>query len=186
MQKGAETCVPGPGEYAPDWRPTCASAPAFSLASRHRGASKGAETPGAGTYYPEEASGIINPRTPAFTIGNKFRLKHPQEDTPGAGAYEAPEPARGPKFSFGQKHADLTKASCAPGAGAYSPNWRPTCASAPAFTIGARRKYKSAEEETPGVGTYELPLPGRGPAFSLSSRHAEPSGAQNVPGPGAY
>lgn len=80
-------------------------------------------------------------------------------------------------FSFGQKHADLTEKNCAPGAGAYSPNWRPTCASAPAFTIGARRRQKSPGEETPGAGTYDMPEICHGPAFSLSSRHAGSRGA---------
>ena len=38
----------------------------------------------------------------------------------------------------------------------------------------------------PGVGTYELPAPGRGPAFSLSSRHKNLDLDQKTPGPGAY
>lgn len=185
-QKDTETCAPGPGEYAPDWRPTCASAPAFSLASRHRQKEIGSDAPGAGTYYPEDVTGKTSPRAPAFTIGGRFRVKHPQEDTPGAGTYETPEFGRGPKFSFGIKHPDLASAGCAPGAGAYSPDWAKTRVSAPAFTIGARRRSRSAGEGTPGVGTYNLPAAGRGPAFSLSSRYKDVGEAQNVPGPGAY
>ncbi|KAL1513145.1 hypothetical protein ABEB36_002600 [Hypothenemus hampei] len=134
-----------------------ASPPAYSIKSRQR-ILPPFQTPGPGTYTPEKAPRMKEPRPPEYSMSSRYPGYRPYV-TPGPDKYIVPS-------SLGPKVPDK------PAKAAYS--------------MAFRQKVLS-QDRSPGPAKYNSPNTGiyknKSPDFSISPRVYPPIGKSQTPGP---
>ena len=122
------------------------SSPAWSIKGK-TSQSKLEDTPGAGTYSPNE---VYRDSSPNWKIGKAPRFKYSVNDSPGPCAYSnTSRPASaGPKFSKAKSSTALLSET--PGPGAYSSPSK--LREGPSYSI-LGRKFYTPENTTPVIFT---------------------------------
>jgi len=158
-------CSPGP-VYFPNVKITKQGkdgTPSYSLYGRHND-KIGFNTPGAGTYKPEEER-VMNAtfqKLPAYSFGLKHNTKQTFQ-TPAANYYTLP------KMLGTTVQSSKTQA--------------------PNFSMTGRGKAQDFQN-TPGPGNYKIVLPDsykhKQPQFSMLGRNTLPGDSTSKPGPGSH
>lgn len=134
-----------------------ANVPAYSIKSRQRPLTP-FQTPGPGTYAPEQAPRMSEPRPPAYSMSYRYPGFKPYP-TPGPDKYEVPS-------TIGPKVPDL------PSKAAYSMSFRQKL-------LENVRSPGPANYTSPNTNLYKQ----KSPNFSISPRVYPPIGQPHTPGP---
>ena len=184
--------TPGPDAYTPDAESLSRHprAPAFSLRGKPRHDDARRATPAAAAYARPDLR-----MAPAPSIGRR-RAERPVEPTPGPADYDgAATHGGGPAFSLGGRPPSPSSASllnplgAPPGPASYAVNESVTAASAPAFSMGARRHERPAPDRWTEYDHQQPYLRARHPTAPAPSLRGKPPGGGAVvtaPGPGEY
>jgi hypothetical protein len=205
--------VPGPGEYSPKEINPHSSAPVFGSSKRTLFDAP-SETPGVGTYeirtektegpqftmgvkqleknresspgpgeYDHNNDFITRPKSPQYQFPKESLNKDIKDHYPAPGTYDVNYDAnKGPSWKFSNETRLKDKIESSPGPGEY---YQENIIKSTGFYISTAERPTFKENETPGVGTYEVKGMPEGPMFSMQGRQNEKL-KESSPGPTTY
>jgi hypothetical protein len=140
--------VPGPGAYDPSLDYSCEKFPSYRIGTSKRETNINRfNGPGPASYSMD----LTSLSGPKWKIGNSMRKMFRQTETPGPDVYNVPGPSPGISYSISPSKL-ITKPSCTPGPGSYSPSHSQN---SPRVFIGTGKRETKFNSSTPGPGSYD-------------------------------